>query len=74
MQTSRLTIKGQATVPVAVRRALGVRPGDRIAWRVSGGMAEVTRAAPLDRQFAAALSATLDEWSSVTDDEDFRDL
>jgi len=31
---STLTAKGQTTVPKAVRQALGIRSGDRIAFRV----------------------------------------
>ena len=32
---STLTAKGQTTVPKAVRQALGIRAGDRIAFRVN---------------------------------------
>jgi AbrB family looped-hinge helix DNA binding protein len=34
MPYSRITSKGQVTVPKAVRDALGVEPGDRIAFRI----------------------------------------
>jgi AbrB family looped-hinge helix DNA binding protein len=34
MPYSRITSKGQVTVPKAVRDALGVVPGDRIAFRI----------------------------------------
>lgn len=33
-ESSTLTAKGQTTVPKAVRQALGIRAGDRIAFRV----------------------------------------
>ena len=33
-EKSTLTAKGQTTVPKAVRQALGIRAGDRIAFRV----------------------------------------
>jgi AbrB family looped-hinge helix DNA binding protein len=32
-----LTTKGQVTIPAEVRRLLGVKPHDKIAFRVSGG-------------------------------------
>ncbi|MGH9479919.1 MAG: AbrB/MazE/SpoVT family DNA-binding domain-containing protein [Terriglobales bacterium] len=39
---STLTRKGQTTVPVDVRRALGLNPGDRIAYEVRGAEVRVT--------------------------------
>lgn len=75
METSRLTSKYQATVPADVRKALGLKAGDAIAWEVSAdGEARVRKARPLDLAFAAAVSATLDEWASDADEEAWRDL
>lgn len=34
---ARITSKGQITVPRDIRRALGVRPGDRLLFEVEGG-------------------------------------
>jgi antitoxin PrlF len=31
-KTARVTSKGQITVPLAIRQALGVRPGDRLLF------------------------------------------
>ncbi len=42
-----ITAKGQTTVPKAVRQALGVVAGDRIAFRLEGGVVTV-RALPDD--------------------------
>jgi len=43
-ETSTLTAKGQTTVPKAVRQVLGIRAGDRIAFRVDGsGKVSLTR-------------------------------
>jgi AbrB family looped-hinge helix DNA binding protein len=36
---TRLTTKSQITVPIEVRRALGLRPGDRVAVRAAGDFA-----------------------------------
>jgi antitoxin PrlF len=38
---STITSKGQVTVPVAIRRALGLKPQDKIVFRVVGGKVEV---------------------------------
>jgi AbrB family looped-hinge helix DNA binding protein len=34
---SKLTIKGQATVPKPIREALGLRPGSRIKFTIQNG-------------------------------------
>ena len=34
MQSAALTSKGQITVPKDIRTALGVHPGDRLAFRI----------------------------------------
>lgn len=31
---SRITSKGQVTIPKAIRRVLGVKPGDRVAFEL----------------------------------------
>jgi antitoxin PrlF len=35
MPYSRMTSKGQVTVPKAVREILGIEPGDRLAFRIA---------------------------------------
>jgi antitoxin PrlF len=40
-ETSKITAKGQTTVPKAVRQALGVDRGGKIAYRVEGGRVTV---------------------------------
>ena len=44
---SRMTSKGQVTVPKAVRDALKLREGDRVVFRVVGERAELARTADL---------------------------
>lgn len=34
---AKITTKGQITVPLAVRRALGVQPGDRLLFETDNG-------------------------------------
>lgn len=43
-KTSKITAKGQTTVPKVVREALGVGYGGRIAFRVEGDNVTVSRA------------------------------
>lgn len=39
----RLTQKGQVTIPVEVRRLLGLRDGDEIVFEVEGGRAALRK-------------------------------
>ena len=43
-ERSRITTKGQTTVPKAVRQALGVEAGDEIAFRIDEGGVTLRRA------------------------------
>lgn len=74
LQTSKLTSKFQATVPLSVRKALNLRAGDLVGFEINGTEIRLKRATPLDVAFAQALTGTLDEWSSAADDKAFRDL
>jgi antitoxin PrlF len=42
---SKITSQGQVSVPAAVRRALGIRPGSLIEWDIEGAQIVVKRAA-----------------------------
>ncbi len=67
MIKSRLTSKAQTTIPQAVRTALGLRPGDDLAYVIEEGRAVLTRvdARPVtDDPFA-----TFSEWNSSADAE-----
>lgn len=55
---TRMTAKGQVTVPVAVRYALGLAPGDELVFSVEGGRGSFRRAHPLaalSRSFAGVV-------------------
>jgi antitoxin PrlF len=71
---SRLTMKGQATIPVEVRRALRLRPGDQVAFELKQGKVTVRRADTLDRAFLKLAEAAFEEWNSPEDEAAFRDL
>ena len=74
MLASRLSSKGQLTLPKAVRDHIGARPGDSILYEIKDGVVTLTRLDPLDVAFHAALSQTLTEWNTPEDDQAFRDL
>jgi len=71
---SRLTSKGQATVPAPVRRALGLSAGDRVAFELTNGKATLRKADMLDRAFLKLAESAFEEWNSPEDEAGFRDL
>ena len=71
---SKLTTKYQATVPAAVRKKLSLSAGDSISFELSNGEVKLTKATPMDVEFASALVTTLSEWDSANDEEAYNDL
>jgi antitoxin PrlF len=49
MVTSKLTNKSQTTIPQPVRAALGLHPGDEIAYRINGGQVVLTKVRRAER-------------------------
>ena len=74
MQTSKLSSKGRITLPREVRKAIGAKSGDTIAYEVDGKVVKLKRVEPFDAKFHAALAGTLEEWTTYADEEAFRDL
>lgn len=74
MLASKITIKGQATIPSEVRKKLHLAPGDRIQFEIRGHEAIITKMHPLDYHYHRALSESLNEWSSPEDEEAYHDL
>ena len=74
IMVTRLTSKGQATIPVQVRKALRLRPGDRVAFDVTGGRATLRKLDPQDRAYLALAQQAFADWNSPEDEEAFRDL
>jgi len=72
---SKITAKGQTTVPREVRTALKSGPGDLIAWDIgSDGRVAVRRIQPLDVEYLQAVQGTLSEWHSAEDEKAYGEL
>lgn len=74
IQISRVSSKGQVTLPKKVREAIGVGPGDAVAYDLAKGVVTLRRLDPIDVAFHAAVESTLVEWGSKEDDEAYGDL
>ena len=72
--TSKITSKGQTTLPKAIRDKLGVHPGDTLIYEVEGNAVRVRKAQPFDLAWHRAILPTLAEWDSPNDHENFDDL
>jgi AbrB family looped-hinge helix DNA binding protein len=72
---SKITTKGQATIPAEVRRALKVSAGEHVAFRLEDGNVTLTRARPVDLEYAHAVETTLaSEWLAEEDEAAYGDL
>lgn len=67
---SSLTSKGQVTLPVAIRRQLGLKTGDRIIYEPDGPRAyRIRKADKIDIAWARSIETTLTEWQDDSDDD-----
>ena len=74
MLMSRLSSKGQVTIPKPIREALGLTPGDRVAYEIDTEGVRLVRVEPFDVAFDAALAETLEEWVTPEDEAAFRKI
>jgi AbrB family looped-hinge helix DNA binding protein len=71
---SRLTTKGQATIPAKIRNALRLAAGDRVAFELEDGRVTLRKVDVLDRAFLQLADAAFEDWNSAEDEAAFRDL
>jgi len=72
---SKITAKGQTTVPQQVRAALDSKPGDLIAWDIEpDGRVAVRRIQPADVEYLQAVQRTLSEWRTAEDEKAYGKL
>ncbi len=69
---AKVTSKGQATIPEAIRKRLKLAKGDQIAFVIDGDRVTVRRADPVDAGYLKLAGDSFADWSSREADEDFR--
>lgn len=74
MIVSKISQKGQITIPKEIRKQLRAEPGDLIEYEIHENIVTIHRVEPFDRAFHSAVSETLTEWGSPEDEKAFRDL
>ncbi len=71
---TKVTSKGQATIPSEVRALLGVKAGDSVMFSIDGDTVTVKRAERLDAGFLRLATESFTDWNAPEADEEFRDL
>jgi AbrB family looped-hinge helix DNA binding protein len=72
---SRLTTKGQITIPKAVRAALDLRDGDLVSFALEDDRAILRKIAQQpEAPVASTVGTDLTEWASPADEDAYRDL
>jgi AbrB family looped-hinge helix DNA binding protein len=71
---SKLTAKGQTTIPREVRERLSLGPGDLLTYEIDDDAVRLRKVLPMDVAYLRAVQATLSEWESPEDAEAYDDL
>ena len=74
MEISRITARGQTTIPKRVRDAIGLNANDVISFEVEDDHLIVRKVIRAQDDYLQGLSATLGEWASPEDEDAWRDL
>ncbi len=71
---TKLTAKGQTTIPRPVRRALKIEAGDLVVFTIDGETVTLRRAENLDSGFLRLATDRFEDWSTPEAEDAFRDL
>lgn len=71
---SKLTAKGQTTIPRAVRERLSLESGDLLTYEIDDDGVRLRKVVPMDVGYLRAVQATLSEWESPEDAAAYDDL
>ncbi len=74
MVTSKVSIKGQSTIPGEIRKFLGLKAGDTIGFEIVENRVVIRKLQPLDAAFLRLASESFSDWNAPEADEAFRDL
>ena len=72
MDISKISAKGQTTIPVKIRNKLELGIGDTVVYEIKDEGVLVRKVAETNDSYLSAISSTLEEWNS--DNEAWCDL
>lgn len=67
--TSKISEKGQTTVPKEIRDILGIHSGDLIQYEVDGNVIRLRRLDAEENIWLKSIESTLEEWHGSDDDD-----
>ena len=74
MDVARITARGQATIPKRVREAANLNAGDLLLFEVQSDHLVIRKLPAAEDAYLHGVSRTLEEWTSLEDEEAWRDL
>ncbi len=74
MKLAKVTSRGRATIPKAIRTRCGIHEGDILAVTADGNRIVMAKVESLEQAYLQSLGATLGEWLSPADEEAYGDL
>lgn len=74
MGTSRVSSKGQITIPASIRKAANIAGGDLLMFTTDGKQVTIRKIELPTDEYPASASETFSEWLSPEDEEAWRDL
>ena len=74
MKFSKVTARGQTTIPKSIREAAGLYAGDVLVFEAEGDHVVVRKAAQGRDDHLTGLAEAMSEWASAEDEEAWRDL
>ena len=66
---SKISSKGQTTIPQEVRESLQAKPGDLLQYTLENGRVIIRKFTPDDVLFLKGMQAQLSEWQRSEDDD-----
>lgn len=74
MEISKISTKGQTTIPAKIRNKLGFGSGDTVVYEIKDEGVLVRKVAETNDSHLSAISSTLEEWNSDEDNQAWCDL
>lgn len=75
IHTSKISTKGQATIPSTIRKLLGLSAGDEMLFEHRDDIVTIRKVQPMDIVYLQSLDQQLSaEWNSTSDAEAYDEL